>query len=81
MKKLFVIVLAAIGMVSCMNTDEVIEVNNDNAIAFADAFIENSVRAEINNDNLDNFEVWGWMQENSAPGWRTVRSRRERSCR
>ena len=66
MKKLFVIVLAAIGMVSCMNTDEVIEVNNDNAIAFADAFIENSVRAEINNDNLDNFEVWGWMQENSV---------------
>ena len=66
MKKLFVIVLAAIGMVSCMNTDEVIEVNNDNAIAFADAFIENSVRAEINNDNLENFEVWGWMQENTV---------------
>ena len=66
MKKLFVIVLAAIGMVSCMNTDEVIEVNNDNAIAFADAFIENSVRAEINNDNLTQFNVWGWMQEDAV---------------
>ena len=60
MKKLFVIVLAAIGMVSCMNTDEVIEVNNDNAIAFADAFIENSVRATAyDNNTLDHFNVWG----------------------
>ena len=66
MKKLFVIVLAAIGMVSCMNTDEVIEVNNDNAIAFADAFIENSVRAEITTADLDQFNVWGWMQEDAV---------------
>ena len=65
MKKLFVIVLAAIGMVSCMNTDEVIEVNNDNAIAFADAFIENSVRAMIDETNpLNTFNVWGYMVEN-----------------
>ena len=66
MKKLFVIVLAAIGMVSCMNTDEVIEVNNGNAIAFADAFIENSVRAEINTGNLTTLNVWGWMQEDAV---------------
>ncbi|MBP3383755.1 MAG: hypothetical protein J6K78_07595 [Tidjanibacter sp.] len=66
MKKLFVIVLAAIGMVSCMNTDEVIEVNNDNAIAFADAFIENSVRAEIETADLTQFNVWGWMQEDAV---------------
>ncbi len=66
MKKLFVIVLAAIGMVSCMNTDEVIEVNNDNAIAFADAFIENSVRAEITTADLTQFNVWGWMQEGAV---------------
>ena len=70
MKKLFVIVLAAIGMVSCMNTDEVIEVNNDNAIAFADAFIENSVRAIIENgndpDQFNQFKVWGWMKEGAV---------------
>ena len=59
MKKLFVIVLAAIGMVSCMNTDEVIEVNNGNAIAFADAFIENSARAESNTGNPTTLNVWG----------------------
>ncbi|MBP3383753.1 MAG: hypothetical protein J6K78_07585 [Tidjanibacter sp.] len=70
MKKLFVIVLVAIGLVSCMNTDEVIEVNNDNAIAFADAFIENSVRATAyDNNTLDHFNVWGTVTagQSTAP--------------
>ncbi|MBP3382494.1 MAG: leucine-rich repeat protein [Tidjanibacter sp.] len=67
MKKLLFVVLAAIGMASCMNTDEVVEVNSDNAIAFADAFIENSVRGEmIDNGNLDQFKVWGWMKEGAV---------------
>ena len=70
MKKLFVIVLAAIGMVSCMNTDEVIEVSNGDAIAFADAFIENSVRATAyDNGNLNHFNVWGTVTagQSTAP--------------
>ena len=70
MKKLLFVVLAAIGMASCMNTDEVVEVNSDNAIAFADAFIENSVRAIIENGNdlnqFDQFKVWGWMKEGAV---------------
>ncbi|MBQ5669525.1 MAG: hypothetical protein IIV29_02425 [Tidjanibacter sp.] len=70
MKKLFIVVLAAIGMVSCMNTDEVIEVSNGDAIAFADAFIENSVRATAyDNGNLDHFNVWGTVTagQSTAP--------------
>ena len=70
MKKLFIVVLAAIGMVSCMNTDEVIEVSNGDAIAFADAFIENSVRATAyDNGNLDHFKVWGTVTagQSTAP--------------
>ena len=70
MKKLLFVVLAAIGMASCMNTDEVVEVNSDNAIAFADAFIENSVRAIIENGNdlnqFNQFKVWGWMKEGAV---------------
>ena len=69
MKKLFIVVLAAIGMVSCMNTDEVIEVSNGDAIAFADAFIENSVRATAYKGNLDHFNVWGTVTagQSTAP--------------
>ena len=70
MKKLFIVVLAAIGMVSCMNTDEVIEVSNGDAIAFADAFIENSVRATAyDNNTLDHFNVWGTVTagQSTAP--------------
>ena len=70
MKKLFIVVLAAIGMVSCMNTDEVIEVSNGDAIAFADAFIENSVRATAyDNGSLDHFNVWGTVTagQSTAP--------------
>ena len=70
MKKLFIVVLAAIGMVSCMNTDEVIEVSNGDAIAFADAFIENSVRATAyDNGNLNHFNVWGTVTagQSTAP--------------
>lgn len=67
MKKLFVIVLAAIGMVSCMNTDEVIEVKGGDAIAFADVMLDNAVRAAVDPsttfETIQGFNVWGFMDD------------------
>ena len=67
MKKLFVIVLAAIGMVSCMNTDEVIEVKGGDAIAFADVMLDNAVRAAVDPsttfETIQGFKVWGFMDD------------------
>ena len=67
MKKLFVIVLAAIGMVSCMNTNEVIEVKGGDAIAFADVMLDNAVRAAVDPsttlETIQGFNVWGFMDD------------------
>ena len=61
------IVLAAIGMVSCMNTDEVIEVKGGDAIAFADVMLDNAVRAAVDPsttyETIQGFNVWGFMDD------------------
>lgn len=60
MKKLFVIALAAVGMVACVN-DEIAEVPQRNAISFDNAFIDNATRAELTAANLQEFNVWGYI--------------------
>ena len=60
MKKLFVIALAAFGMVACMN-DEITELPSGNEISFDNAFIDNATRAELTAANLGEFKVWGYI--------------------
>ena len=65
MKKLFVIALAAVGMVACVN-DEIIETPQGNAISFDNAFIDNATRAELTAANLDAFKVWGYIDAGNS---------------
>ncbi|MBR2424408.1 MAG: fimbrillin family protein [Tidjanibacter sp.] len=60
MKKIFIVVLAAIGMVACMN-EQITELPTGNEIAFDNAFIDNATRAELTAANLGEFGVWGYI--------------------
>ena len=66
MKKLLVCALAAAGMVACVNED-VVQLPKSDVISFADAFIDNSTRAEVATDpsltkeTLKAFDVWAYM--------------------
>ena len=64
MKKLFVVALAAMAMVSCVNED-VVSVKGGDAIAFDNAFIDNSTRAAADPStttaSIDAFDVWAFM--------------------
>ena len=66
MKKFLVCALVAVGMVACVNEDVVQRPKSD-VISFADAFINNSTRAEVAADpstttaSLEAFDVWAYM--------------------
>ena len=66
MRKLLVCALAAAGMVACVNED-VVQLPKSDVISFADAFINNSTRAEVAADpsltkeTLKAFDVWAYM--------------------
>ncbi|MBO5901593.1 MAG: fimbrillin family protein [Alistipes sp.] len=66
MKKLLVFALATIGMVACFNED-VVELPKSDTIRFADAYINNSTRADQAVDpsttkaTLEAFDVWAYM--------------------
>ena len=74
MKKLFLSVLAIAGLVACVQ-EEVLtsapNLNDGTAIAFGDAIVDNSVRAEINdpsftNESLQEFTVWAYVDESKG---------------
>lgn len=61
MKKLSLILLAIAGLAAC-NKTEIITVDKGEAIAFADAFVDNSTRSidnTLNTSNLESFQVYG----------------------
>ena len=67
MKKFFVVALAAMGMVACVQ-NEVVETPKSAAISFENTFVENATRAEDPSfvptaDNLDGFKVWAFMNQ------------------
>ena len=72
MKKLFVIALAAIGMVACVQ-NEIVEAPKSDAIAFAGAYIDNATRAAVDpsfttdqENALAAFNVWGYMDQTAG---------------
>ena len=64
MKKLFTILAVAAAVVACQK-NETIALDNGEAISFGNAFVENSVRAEVaadpslNATTFTSFKVWG----------------------
>ena len=59
MTKLFIAILAVTGLVAC-SQDQLVEAPKSVAIAFDNAFVNNSTRAtDINIDNLSGFGVYG----------------------
>lgn len=67
MKKIFLIALAAIGMTACMQ-EEVMDTPTGGAITFENAFVDNATRAAavIDNANLNEFQVWGFVNAPSG---------------
>lgn len=66
MKKLFVVALAAIGMMACVQ-ENVTELPNGGEISFGKSFINNSTRAAVDPSytvsTLDKFNVWGYVEQ------------------
>ena len=66
MKKLLLVVLAAVGLASCVQTEELAVANNNQAIGF-DTFVENVTKGQLyNTSNLDHFKVYGTISQNNA---------------
>ena len=61
MKKILFVALAALGLTACMQNEELAAPKGD-AIQFDNAFVENSVRGELyDNNTLESFNVYGTM--------------------
>lgn len=58
MKKLFTILAVAAAVVACQK-NETIALDNGEAIAFGNAFVENSVRADYSTTDLTGFTLYG----------------------
>lgn len=64
MKKiLFMSCAAAALLFSSCASDEDVKMPAGNAISFANAFVNNSTRADITTDDIQNFGVYGYMDE------------------
>ena len=72
MKKLSLILLSIAGLAAC-NKTEIITVDKGEAIAFADAFVDNSTRSidnTLNTSKLESFQVYGsvtWKEDPTDP--------------
>ena len=66
MKKILFVVLAAVGLASCVQTEELGVANNKEAIGF-DTFVDNVTKTIYDNNNpLDHFNVYGTISKNGA---------------
>ena len=67
MKKLFMIGLAATAMLASCSNDETVEMAQQKAIGFSNAFVNNGTRSIVNpsftTTTLENFAVYGFTQE------------------
>ena len=69
MKKILFAAAAFVAMASCA-TDDVVSRPADEVIDFAEAFVENSTRAnDIKKDNLSQFNVYGSVNANGTNGF------------
>ena len=64
MKKLFLVALAAVGLASCVQNEELAVAGSTTAIAFGDSFVYNATKAEdptTTTTSINNFDVWAFM--------------------
>ena len=62
MKKLFTILAVAAAVVACQK-NETIALDNGEAIAFGNAFVENAVRADYSSTDITAFKVYGTVND------------------
>ena len=68
MKKLFIAILAVTGLVAC-SQDQLVEAPKSVAIAFDNAFVNNSTRAaDLTANNITDFGVYGFIKNASGEG-------------
>lgn len=68
MKRIIIIALAVAALAAC-NKSEVIEAPEGAAIAFENAFVNNSTKAnDLNTGNLRDFGVYGYVEANNTQG-------------
>lgn len=67
MKKIFLIGLTAAAMMASCSNDETVEMAQQKAISFSNAFVNNGTRSSVdpsfNSDNLKDFAVYGFTQK------------------
>ena len=63
MRKTIISALALLSLTACVQ-EEMVSVNQGDAIAFDNAFVEMATRAEsLTRDNLTGFNVWGFIND------------------
>lgn len=66
MKKIFLIGLTAAAMMASCSNDETVEMAQQKAISFSNAFVNNGTRSSVdpsfNSDNLKDFAVYGFAE-------------------
>ena len=66
MRKTIISALALLSLTACVQ-EEMVSVNQGDAIAFDNAFVEMATRAEsLTKDNLTGFNVWGYINNPNA---------------
>ena len=66
MKKIFLVALAAVGLAACATEDTIVTPQGQ-AIAFGDAFVDNSTKAIIASaGDIQGFQVWGNVKGSNA---------------
>lgn len=69
MKKFLTISLMAVLLLSSCVEENVIERSDDHAIVFENAFVDKATRADITNENIDEFSVYGYKNNRYGVLW------------
>lgn len=77
MRKTIISALALLSLTACVQ-EEMVSVNQGDAIAFDNAFVEMATRAEsITRDNLTGFNVWGFINDPTTPIFESTEVKKE----
>lgn len=73
MKKFLTISLMAVLLLSSCTKENVIERSDDHAIVFENAFVDKATRADITNKNINQFSVYGYINNAGGTIWENER--------
>lgn len=73
MKKFLTISLMAVLLLSSCVEENVIERSDDHAIVFENTFVDKATRADITNENIDEFSVYGYINYYLGTIWENER--------